>query len=193
MENASQNDDFITTLSQLYQIFDRLNSECGRHCNKCNDLDCAGYIWLLPEEAEKLLENDVDIIEVNQNTHFINSFEKSDGTIDLTQKYPKCIHQCPNTNKCLIHKNRPLTCHMYPIGPETINGQDMWICHCECEFIRYLISNNAIDDYVLNAKNILRRIDKKLYDEIIQVYKDMNYIMDSTEQINEKYIVIQNM
>ena len=120
MENNNQRS--ISTVAELKEVFDCLNSPCSTYCSKCSDLDCAGYIWLLPEEAGVLLEHEVEIIEVNRNTRFINSFSREDGTLDLSRSYPNCVYQCEETRKCLIREIRPLTCHMYPIGPETICG-----------------------------------------------------------------------
>ena len=191
MENNNQRS--ISTVAELKEVFDCLNSPCSTYCSKCSDLDCAGYIWLLPEEAGVLLEHEVEIIEVNRNTRFINSFSREDGTLDLSRSYPNCVYQCEETRKCLIREIRPLTCHMYPIGPETICGNDGWICHCDCEFVRHMVDENTIDEYISKVKNVLNQIDKELYSEIVRVYKDMCCVMDSSEQIDGNYIFIQNM
>lgn len=53
----------IETLEQLYQELDKLYSDIGRYCNKCQDSDCVGYVWLLPQEAKDLYEQGIEILE----------------------------------------------------------------------------------------------------------------------------------
>ena len=188
----------IKSLEQLYKAFDELFSDIIFACKKCNYKDCMGFIWLLKNEREKLDRANITTITMNKNIDFLYFLKDYEDTnIDeLTFeniKYPKCEHRCEKTGKCLIHKLRPLVCHMYPIGLETAeNGTYLWVLHDECQFVQDLIFNNKLHEFVHKATNIINRIDYGLYSEIVLKYKQVDDISLFLNGINS-YIILKEV
>lgn len=181
----------IKSVNELYNAFDKLNQECSMSCESCSDPDCMGYIWLLKEEADILLEKEIEVVEINNKISFINSFRNEKGDIDLTICKPKCVHRCKETGHCLIRDIRPLTCHMYPFGPETIDGTDVWVLHTDCKFVKQMEQMGQISEYCMKANHILQRMSKELSEQIKQVYHYVDYLSEFPEGPNSFLVICQ--
>lgn len=187
----------INSLEELYNEFDNLLKNIGNYCKKCSCKDCMGFIWLLEQEKKVCDNNNITTININENIdflYFLKDYEnKKISELDFKNiKYPKCEHRCKNTGLCKIHELRPLVCHMYPIGLESLNGVDFWVLHDECEFTQYLLKNNKLDMFILELKNIIDNINDKLYDEIIRKYRDVDQISLFLNGINS-YIIVKEV
>ncbi|CCY46859.1 radical SAM domain protein [Firmicutes bacterium CAG:822] len=188
----------IKSLEQLYNAFDELFSDIIFACKKCNYKDCMGFIWLLKSEKEKLDKANITTITMNNNIDFLYFLKDYENiSIDKLKfeniRYPKCEHRCNQSGKCLIHKLRPLVCHMYPIGLETAeNGTYLWVLHDECQFVQDLISNKKLYEFVHKATNIINRIDYGLYSEIVLKYKQVDDISLFLNGINS-YIILKEV
>lgn len=187
----------INKLSDLYSEFDNLLKDITESCKNCNYKDCMGFIWLLNQETKKCDENNITTININDKVdflYFLEEYEDKDITeLDFTNiKYPKCEHRCKNTGMCLIHKLRPLVCHMYPIGLETFNGVDMWVLHDECEFTQRLIKNGELELFIMKVNSIINSVSKELYKEIVEKYKEVDKISLFLNGINS-YIIIKEV
>ena len=181
----------ITSLNELYVAFDDLNRDCGKYCVNCNYPDCMGYIWLLEEEANLMVEQGIEVVEINNRVNFINSFLNDKGDIDVTICKPKCVHRCTETGQCTIHNIRPLTCHMYPFGPETIDGLDVWGLHTDCEFVKQMEQIGILSEYVMRAKYILQRLSKALKEQIKEIYHYVDYLSDFPDGPNSFLMICQ--
>lgn len=178
----------ITTLKELYEAFDRLNAECNIICGNCEYPDCKGYIWLMNEEVEKLYDCGIELIELNNNIHMLYSFKNERGETDLTIKQPQCVHRCDNGN-CNIHDIRPLVCHMYPVGPETVDGAKVWVLHNSCQFTENMKNENKLSEYIYQVKKIIDSISKELYEEILKNYEIMDYLSTFPDGENSCIII----
>lgn len=182
------NEPELTSLDAIYEAFDRLHSECSDVCAQCQYPDCKGYTWLLKDESDALCEQDVDVINVNEQVDLLFSFKDAQGNPDLSICQPNCQERFKD-GKCAIYPSRPLACRMYPIGPESINGELVWGIHTDCLLVQKMISENTLNDYVREAKLILERISLPIYREILQVYKELDNILSFPNGENNYKII----
>lgn len=187
----------INTLNDLYCEFDKLLKDVSLCCKHCSYKDCMGFIWLLQQEKEMYDKNDITTININDNVDFLY-FLKDYSDVEISEldftniRYPKCEHRCEKSGLCQIHKIRPLVCHMYPIGLESIDGNDFWVLHDECEFTQQLIKNNNLNEFIIKLRNIIDSIDEKLYTEIVNKYREVDKISLFLNGINS-YIIIKEV
>lgn len=168
----------ITTLQRLYREVDKLYGNISEYCFQCKDNDCLGYIWLIKTEADRLYRAGVPLIKINDGPTFIHSFaEDQAGNINVSVKYPVCSQVDCSIRICLIRKKRPLVCHIYPAGLETLeNGRIVWAMHLDCLFVRKMAEQGLEDDLEKKFLSIINRVSRPLLDEIITTYKAVNAI-----------------
>ncbi len=168
----------IETLAQLYTALDDLYRGIECDCRGCQDPDCMGYIWLLKKEAERLYERGVPLVQINNGPTFIHSFpETTQGQPDLSARYPPCSQLCTDGRKCNIYEDRPLACHIYPIGLETKScGRIMWALHRDCLYIRKLEERGLLSDFEHRARDIINNLSPQLLEEIIETYRAVDAI-----------------
>lgn len=82
----------IKTLPQLYTVLDYLYRDIENICRNCQNQDCVGYIWLLEQETERLYEQNVPLVQVNNGPTFIHSFP----TTALDQLNLSILSSLPN-------------------------------------------------------------------------------------------------
>ena len=152
----------IETLEQLYQGLDKLYSDIGRYCNKCQDSDCVGYVWLLPQEAKDLYEQGIEILEVNKNVNFLHSLVGKNGEVDIEQFKPPCLWH--KKKKCAIYNKRPLMCRMYPLAFATEGSTNYLVLHLDCPYSRQKINDTFFQG---RAINLFKRLSAKLFSEIV--------------------------
>ena len=186
----SEGGEQITTLNELYKAFDQVNRGCNLICADCEYPDCKGYIWLMNEEVDTLYESGVELLELNNNLHLLYSLKNEHGEPDLTMRQPPCTHRCSD-GKCKIHSIRPLVCHMYPIGPETVDGSNVWALHSECQFTENMKQNNTLSEYIHRVKKIIDNISVDLTNEILEHYRIMDYLSTFPEGSNSCIIICE--
>lgn len=181
----------IETLAQLYKAFDRFYQGIEQDCQKCHDPDCMGYIWLLKKEADRLYERGVSLVQVNNGPTFIHSFpETLQGQPDLSVRYPLCSQLCRDSRKCGIHKDRPLVCHLWPIGLEMKkDGTIVWALHRDCLHTRRLEESGLISNFNCRALNIINNISPQLLEEIIETCRAVEEISSFSEGENSYSII----
>lgn len=156
----------ISNIDELYFTFDNLFKGIEEDCRKCKYNRCLGYVWLLPREAERMIESDLEVLQINENTFFINSFSIVDEKINVEQFKP----QCPflNNGRCSIHGNRPLSCRMYPLSFYVENGILQLVLHLDCLHSRHRMNCRAFKERSLA---ILRETERSLLEEIVETYR----------------------
>jgi MoaA/NifB/PqqE/SkfB family radical SAM enzyme/Fe-S-cluster containining protein len=179
----------ICDILSLDAAFDELYQQYNMVCEGCADPDCMGYIWLLEDEANRLYESGVDVIEINENINILYTFKNENEEIDLSIIHPKCQYRCSVSKKCSIWEDRPLTCHMYPVGPESIENSFVWGLHTQCQFVRKLMDENKFSDFLSDTKKIISRISSDLRDEIYTMYTQLDDLSRFPDGDNE-YITI---
>lgn len=173
----------IETLSQLYDALDELyrgiKQDCI-NCNLCREFpDCMGYIWLLDSEVERLYEKRVSLVQVNNGPTFINPFPSAseESTPDLTARSPVCSQLSKNGRQCTIHNDRPLVCHLYPMGLETkADGAIVWALHRDCLHIRRMEERGSLPAFENRVRNVINNLSPKLLGEIVETYRAVDAI-----------------
>ncbi len=165
----------IRTLKNLYGKLDELYKKIYKFCRICKEEDCKGYTWLLPEEAKKLVNKNIPLIEVNKRLNFINSFSKKSSIINLEKIWSHCIFRQQNS-RCSIYTLRPLICRLYPLDFKILNKQIYIVLHIDCLFIKELIKTREIGQFIEKVLFILYNCDKRLLDKILNEYKLVDYI-----------------
>lgn len=170
----------IKTLAQFYSALANLYFGIEGDCRECQDRDCVGYVWLLKEEADRLYDCGVPLVQVNNGPSFIHSFpKKHDGQLDLSVQYPPCSQLCSKNRWCSIRENRPLVCRLYPIGLETKrDGAVFWALHRGCLHVRKMEEYGFLPNFEWQARQIVENISPRLLKEILTSYRAVYAISD---------------
>ena len=160
-------------LRKLYLELDFLYRDIRSVCAICQDHDCEGYVWLLKEEASALYDLDIPIVEINESTFFIHSFEEINGSISIEKPKPPC--RLRQDGLCLIYDSRPLVCRLYPVGLVTVNKEVMLVLHKDCKFSRD-IKDEAKTVFIAQIIEILEQTPSDLLDEIMDTYRKVDAI-----------------
>jgi len=154
----------ITTLVELYIALDELFDGISDVCQHCADDDCLGYIWLLPEEMEKLYEASIELLEINKKIAFINPFINGDQ-IDIERVKPLCPW-CQN-RRCSIRSLRPFFCRIYPVNFATEAGSIYLVLHLDCEYARQREHDLEFHQMVID---LFRQLDPRFFSQILDTY-----------------------
>lgn len=167
----------ITSLQKLYSSLQQLYEGIELICSECKDPDCMGYIWLLKEEASRLFDKGVPLVQINKGPIFIHSFlENQKGDPDLSARYPPCSQLCAESGRCNIYGIRPLVCRLYPIGLETKADMIVWALHNDCLFIRRLESQGLLTEFKSRALETINNLSPKMINKIVETYKAVDAI-----------------
>ena len=154
----------IKTLAELYAALDELLVGISETCSGCRDEDCKGYMWLLPQEVDPLLETSVSLLEINRRINFINPFLE-DQLINVEQIKPVCPH-C-HSRLCTIRQLRPLVCRLYPLNFANENGNLCFVLHLDCQFA---LQHQDDDLFKQRAIDLIGAIDASLFDVIVETF-----------------------
>lgn len=181
----------IKTLAQLYGELEELYRGIEGDCRECKDLDCVGYVWLLEQEAAKLYERGVPLVQINDGLSFIHSFPVSGrGQLDISVRYPPCSQVCTDSRRCNIHRDRPLVCRLYPIGLETrADGTIVWALHRDCLYVRRLEERGLLPSFERRGRSIMDRLSPQLLAEILQTYRAVYAISAFPEGENNYHVL----
>lgn len=73
----------INTLDELKVRLRNIFPNIQKSCEKCRYPDCRGYIYLLEEEVDSLLNDDISVVCLNESIYLIDSFRrKNEGDLD---------------------------------------------------------------------------------------------------------------
>ncbi len=161
------------SLRKIYIDFDVLYQGILSVCADCGDHDCEGYVWLLPEEASALYDLNISIVEINNNTSFINSFEEVNGRLLIERPKPPC--KLRHRGLCSIYTSRPLVCRMYPIGFATIQNEVSVVLHKDCQFARGLKGREK-ELFLLKVLRTFEYTSPKLLMNIMDTYGKVDAI-----------------
>lgn len=187
----TQSKDQIQTLQEFYRELDSFYPDIRQFCAECSDPDCMGYIWVLPQEVENLINSNVPIVQINNNIHFLHSFEtKEDDSLEVETKYPVCKFVEESCRRCTIYQNRPMVCRLWPLGLETCNNKPVLALHLDCLFVRYLQENNLVLEFKNKTHNLISRLSPELKKEIVSTYCAVDSITKYPDGEN-RYITIE--
>ena len=169
----------INTLDELYLALDSLFEGIEEDCNNCEYSRCLGYVWLLSREADRLIEDGLEVLEVNKNLFFINSFSTIRGKINVEQFKPKCSFL--GGGRCGIYEKRPLSCRMYPLSFSIHDGKLQLVLHLDCLYSRHRMNCRA---FKANSLAILQEIERGLLKEVADTYRRVSAISKFPRGIN---------
>lgn len=174
-------------LRKLYSEFSFLYRDIRSVCADCKDHDCEGYVWLLKDEASLLYDLNVPIVEINDSTFFIHSFEEVDGSLSIDKPKPPC--NLRRDGLCSIYDSRPLVCRMYPVGLVTVDGEVLLVLHKDCKFSRD-INGEAKAAFIAQAIEVLKRASPDLLVEVMTSYREVDAISAFPEGPNTYEVIM---
>lgn len=174
-------------MCKLYSELSLLYRDIRSFCDGCKDHDCEGYVWLLKDEASLLYELGVPVVEINDSTFFIHSFEEVDGSLSIDKPKPPC--KLRHDGLCSIYDSRPLVCRMYPVGLVTVDGEVLLVLHKDCKFSRE-ITGEAKEVFIAQAVEILRQASSNLLIELMASYREVDAISAFPEGPNTFEVIM---
>ncbi len=174
-------------LRKLYSEFSFLYRDIRSVCADCKDHDCEGYVWLLKDEASLLYDLNVPIVEINDSTFFIHSFEEVDGSLLINKPKPPC--NLRRDGLCSIYDSRPLVCMMYPVGLATVDGEVLLVLHKDCKFSRD-INGETKAVFIAQAVVILKQTSPDLLNEVVTSYRAVDAISAFPEGPNAFEVIM---
>lgn len=161
----------INTLNELYSAFDSLFKGIEKDCDKCGYSRCLGYVWLLPQEADRLIEEGLEVLQVNESLFFINSFPVVERKIHIEQFKPECLFL--NMGCCGIYNQRPLSCRMYPLSFSIRGDKLQLVLHLDCLYSRHRMNCRV---FKRSSLIIFQETEKDLLREITETYRGVSAI-----------------
>ncbi len=155
----------IEKLNDLYISLDCLFQGINNTCQECQYDKCSGYVWLLEEESEMLYEKGIEIVQINNDLFFFNSFDTKDGGLDIEQFKPRCPFW--KKEACSIYEIRPLSCRMYPLNFALEDGMLKLVLHMDCLFSERKFQETSL---IKDSLSIFNQIDRNLLKSILSTY-----------------------
>jgi len=154
-------------LKKTYLLADKLFPNISNFCKQCNTC-CKTYGWLLEEEAAKFTKKGYPVVKINNFLYCIDSFFKNKRGERVLEKIPRCRFY--KNKSCLIYKERPLDCRLYPIKIKFGKGNSFIGLSLGCKYI------SKLDEFkkAKVCENIVNFF-KKAPIEIINQYLHMMY------------------
>ncbi|MEM3405955.1 MAG: hypothetical protein QW117_03230 [Candidatus Pacearchaeota archaeon] len=152
----------------IKNIFPGISKVC-KNCNIC----CRTYGWLLEEEAKKFYKRGYPIINLNNSIFCIDSFKRDKKGNLILNKIPRCRFY--KKKKCLINKNKPLDCKLFPIKVR-FNEDDCFLgLSLGCKYISNL-SEKEKNKLYKRVKNFIEHMPKKDLDKYLNLMYNVNLI-----------------
>jgi len=155
-------------LSKLYAELDALYQGIGSVCQNCQYHICEGYVWLLENEVDLLLNIDVPIVEINDTSFFIHSFKEENGVMKIEEPKPPC--RLRKNGFCSIYNNRPFSCRLYPVNLMIDNDDLVIVLHEDCAYSRTL-KGECRRQFFDDILKIFSKIPISLLNEIVESYQ----------------------
>lgn len=181
----------IATLDEFKRAVDEVWADISASCAVCTDPDCLGYVWLLEEEEDPLLDAGVQIVQVNGESGplFLDSYARDEqGRLVVNQRGPRCPWRGAD-GRCTVHAARPLVCHMYPLGIERDGrGSYAWGLHSDCHYVRSR-SAEQLAALLDELRAVLRRTAPPLMDVIVTAFAKSDSVAAEGTPLN-RYIPV---
>jgi MoaA/NifB/PqqE/SkfB family radical SAM enzyme/Fe-S-cluster containining protein len=185
----------IHNLMHFRSELDELWKGIGQSCATCTDPDCLGYVWVMPEEEEALLDAGVRTVQINglRGPIFIDSYHRdAEGRLIVNRTKPNCPYR-DKDGRCSVHAARPLVCHLYPLGPETLpDGRVIWSLHTDCSHVRSLTDAGDLPLLVSKIRRLLSRMSPDLKEKIRDQYGKVDAVSAFPEGPNN-FITIEEI
>jgi Fe-S-cluster containining protein len=175
----------IATIEDLKSAIAEVLQGISEWCAACTFCDCMGYLWVLPEEEDRLLRAGIDLMQFNGESGplFVSNLQTSvDGRPYFDRHNTACPHR-QSDGRCGVHAVRPLVCHLYPLGLEMrSDGTHWWALHLDCEFVARSSREHDFDRLVRELTDVISRLSPTLHDAISRVWISMEALWDVSEE-----------
>lgn len=181
------------SIEDLYEFWDSFFSNIySAHCENCLYPDCEGYIFLTNDEKERLYENYIPLLTLNDNVTIINSLKyiPSESVFDIEEIKPKCrLEKC---GKCSIYHIRPLVCRIYPFSFYFENNKTYFVIHEDCKYTTdYFISNQ--NEIIKTIKKMFSSTNPNLINQVVMSYKNLNDVSMFPNEEKNKVLKIMEI
>lgn len=176
----------IDTLEKLRTELDILYENISSCCFDCTYKCCQGFINVVPQEIDGLVEKDLEIVAINENVYFLNNFDKDENDIPILDVFaPACRLRCDD-KRCGINGFKPIVCSLYPIIPDIAgDGSLSWALHMDCAYSEMLKQKNQIEEIKERFSHIIGRVSPALYNEIKESFENVNKICSYPKGYNK--------
>lgn len=174
-------------LKIAYKLADKIFPGIGNFCKNCNTC-CKTYGWLLKEEAEEFVKKDYPIVEINRGFYCFDSFKRTKDRKVVLDKIPRCVYY--KNRRCLIHKERPLDCRLYPIKLKFSKTQSFIGLSLGCKYVSSLsdVKKNKICQNIIN---FFKRSPKDITVNYLNLMHQVNSISKPKQFWMKKLIEIK--
>lgn len=182
----------IETLEDMKSRIDWVWRDISLACSTCNEPDCIGYIWVVPEEEDVLLDVGVQTVQVNDTGPiFIDSYHRDRrGHLQVWREKPRCPYRAED-GTCRVHSQRPFVCHLYPMGFERLpDGRLAWVLYESCKYVKSLTAQRR-QDLFIELATLVQQVSQELRSKLLAYFKSVDHVALSMEQ--NEYTLIKEI
>jgi len=164
----------------IQNLFPNISKSC-RVCNTC----CKTYGWLLKKEAKKFIKEGYPIVKLNDSLFCIDSFIRTKEGKLILNKIPRCRFY--GKKKCLIQKNKPLDCKLFPIKVKFYKNFCILGLSLGCKYVSNLNEKEKKETYK-RVIQFIKKMPKNDLKNYINLMEDINSISQSKKFWMKKLI-----
>ena len=158
----------IKTIPELKHATGMIFANISASCRSCTFPDCQGYPWVMPAEEDDLLSAGLRLVQLNGDNGpiYLDTFPRDEqGHLVVGTAGPRCPYRAAD-GRCTVHAARPLTCHLYPLSIEMVDGSPRWAVHRDCEFVQRAIGAGGFDDLIGTVRSLVDSISPELRSQL---------------------------
>ena len=159
-------------LKETYRLADKLFPNIGKSCKNCNTC-CKTYGWLLKQEVEEFSKKGYPIIEINKNLYCFDSFIRDKNNKRILNRIPRCLFY--KKGECLIHKERPLDCRLYPIKVKFKQNKLIIGLSLGCKYISSLTEEEK-EQLCRKVINFFGKVPSIIINSYLNLMENVNFI-----------------
>lgn len=162
-------------LEETYRLTNRLFPNISKSCKDCNSC-CKTYGWLLKQEANKFSKKRYSIVKINKNFYCFDSFIRNKNGKIIFDQIPRCLFY--KKGECLIYKERPLDCRLYPIKMKFKQDKVIIGLSLGCKHISSLTKKEKKRLYY-NAVEFFKKAPQNIINDYINLMENVNSVSKS--------------
>lgn len=159
-------------LKETYKLADKLFPNINKSCKDCNTC-CKTYGWLLKQEVKEFSKKAYPIVEINKNFYCFDSFVRDKINKRIFNQIPRCLFY--KKGECLIYKDRPLDCRLYPIKVKFKQGKAIIGLSLGCKYVSSLTENKK-DQFCRRVVNFFREAPSIISNNYLNLMEGVNSI-----------------
>ena len=159
-------------LKETYKLSGKLFLNISKSCKNCNTC-CGTYGWLLKQETKEFSKKGYSIVEINRNLYCLDSFARNENNKRILNRIPKCLFY--KKGKCLIYKERPLDCRLYPIKVKFKQNRLIIGLSLGCKYISSLTEEER-EQLCRKVINFFRKAPPIIINNYLNLMENVNLI-----------------